>query len=108
MRRRREQEAQAATPGPAHYAPQSGMTPEDREKHMKDVVADHAKRIGALGEAWRLVNERLDFLDSHNGLVDPKLTTLESELVRVARDVMEDKKEITSMKTLLDLSLIHI
>ena len=72
---------------------------------MSDVTADHAQRLTTIAQALNLVRERLEFLETKTVVIEPKVNTIETELVRAARDIAAND---TAMKVIVEANDAHV
>ena len=72
---------------------------------MSEVTSDHAQRLTTITQVLKIVQERLQFLEGKTVVIEPKVNTLETELVKAARDIAAND---AAMKEIVDVNDKHV
>ena len=105
---------------PAVYEPSPTATSDQKEQQMRDVTADHGRRIGTIVEVLTLINRRLDEHDLNLSTVEAndldmkkKLASLEDQAVsndqKLKSDLgsLEDQVVANDQKIKIDLGTLE-
>ena len=71
--RRRAADDRSPVVGAALYDPQPGSSPEDKERLIRNVVANHAEKINEAAEALKAAGESIRFLEDKIAAVGVRL-----------------------------------
>ena len=81
------------------------MSAEARERMIHDVTSDHAQRLTTISQALEIVHDRLEFVEGKAVATEPKVNTLETELIKAARDITAND---AAMKEIVEANDKHV